>query len=85
MYDNLIKRLQEDKPSRRMMLTAADAIEELIKPRWVPVTERLPDDGEYVLAYSADDDFTTVEARHRFGAFQITHWMPLPEPPEEDN
>jgi hypothetical protein len=26
------------------MKKAADAIEELSKPRWIPVTERLPDD-----------------------------------------
>lgn len=49
---------------------------------WIPVKERLPDKGQYVLAYSADDDYMTVEARHNFDAFQITHWMPLPEPPE---
>ena len=73
MYDNLINRLQEDKPSRRMMLTAADAIEELCdlcasqskdyseavakylelwakQPRWIPVTERLPEEpGMYIV------------------------------------
>lgn len=51
--------------------------------RWIPVTEQLPEDGKYVLAYSADDDFMTVEARRKFEAFQITHWMPLPEPYQE--
>ena len=53
--------------------------------RWIPVTERLPENGEYVLAYSADDGFATVEARHKFEVFQITHWMPLPEPPKEED
>ena len=52
--------------------------------RWIPVTERLPEGGVYVLAYSADDDYMCVEARHKFAAFQITHWMPLPEPPKEE-
>ena len=52
---------------------------------WISVKERLPEDGKYVLAYSADDDFMKVEARHHFGVFQITHWMPLPEPPKEAN
>lgn len=51
--------------------------------KWISVKERLPDNGQYVLAYSEDDDFMTVEARHKFDAFQITHWMPLPEPPEK--
>lgn len=54
------------------------------KRKWIPVTERLPENGKYVLAYSADYDYTTVEARHKFEVFQITHWMPLPEPPKEE-
>lgn len=52
---------------------------------WISVKDRLPEYGRYVLVYSADDDFMTVEARHHFGLFQITHWMPLPEPPREVN
>ena len=70
---------------------AADAIQELQRlveanktPRWIPVTERLPEAGVYVLAYSADDDYMTVEAKHKFEAFQITHWIPLPQPPKEE-
>ena len=31
---------------------AADAIEELCKPKWIPVTERLPEDRQRVLAIS---------------------------------
>lgn len=64
----------------------ADCFAELEEsiPRWISVKERLPEDGKYVLAYSADDDYMTVEARHKFDAFQITHWMPLPEPPKEE-
>ena len=54
------------------------------KQRWIPVKERLPENGKYVLAYSADDDYTTIEARHKFEVFQITHRMPLPEPPKEE-
>lgn len=52
-------------------------------PKWISVKERLPEYGQYVLAYSADDDYMTVEARRKFDAFQITHWMPLPQPPKE--
>ena len=68
---------------------AADAIEELSKPRWIPVTERLPEkEGEY-LTYSKSGDV----CRNAFLVFPdgmtkwyhnyeiwggITHWMPLP-------
>lgn len=49
MYDELIKNLRVAGDfvslsgyQRDLMREAADAIEELSKPRWIPVTERLP-------------------------------------------
>ena len=51
MYELLVKRLRQkhmeyiatgDEMPGRIFLKAADAIEELSKPRWIPVTERLP-------------------------------------------
>lgn len=67
---------------RPVMAEAYEA--EATKLRWISVTERLPSDGVYVLAYSADDDYMCVEAKHKFAAFQITHWMPLPMPPKQE-
>lgn len=77
---NAIENMSEayDKLSRHMDDLAA------LMPRWIPVTERLPEAGVYVLAYSADDGYMCVEARHKFSVFQITHWMPLPQPPKEE-
>ena len=66
MCDELVKKIRhcatdpmhclscgEDKDGRcfkRLMTQAADAIEELSKPRWIPVTERLPEEpGEYIV------------------------------------
>lgn len=34
----------------RYALQAADAIEELSKPKWISVTERLPEIGTYIIA-----------------------------------
>ena len=58
-YDELVDRLRIDAkiadkglvimPS--VFLEAADAIEELSKPRWIPVTERLPEEYKDVLCY----------------------------------
>lgn len=87
---------------------AADAIEDLefacnryekdykdlcaYLPKWIPVTERLPETSTWVLTYRP-----TIEAI--WPAFltsagdwidedgipiEITHWMPLPEPPNEE-
>lgn len=64
-------------------------------PRWIPVTERLPDDGVEVLV-SVDensddcgyhvclyrgDEWVRSESGSGY-IFGVTHWMPLPEPPE---
>lgn len=76
-----------------------DFLKSLIKPGWIPVTERLPeihkevlvcneDYGEAELGFSevavwdGNDWICTwdMESRLHF----ITHWMPLPEPPKEE-
>ena len=63
--------------------------------RWIPVTERVPREFVSVLvcipsehpmpmvkeAYMANNWWTT-----KFGVYspkEVTHWMPLPEPPKE--
>lgn len=101
MYEELVKRLREHNgwALNETLDQAADAIEELSKPRWIPVTERLPDNiDEEVLVcnegYGKDGTgFATVAVYNGNGWLEcwerkqylacITHWMPLPEPPEE--
>lgn len=64
--------------------------------RWIPVTERLPEEFVSVLvhipsyapmptvreAYHVDDCWVTKIVI--FHDDDITHWMPLPEPPKEE-
>ena len=64
---------------------------------WIPVTERLPEKEGYVLAswkYINEDELYCDRLKYdgecfpweKFGfngKHKVTHWMPLPEPPEE--
>lgn len=66
------------------------------KQRWIPVTERLPERDVQVLGWYKDNPFS--QYRHEVVAWNgngwvfvyahryvtnVTHWMPLPEAPEE--
>lgn len=65
-------------------------------PRWINVKERLPKDGQKVIAAFRDGGGVIVDqARYSNGEFDfanwayvwhenITHWTPLPEPPKEE-
>ena len=57
--------------------------------KWIPVSERLPEDGESVLTYKNGNVDVQVYEKNRNGWIQgnwfwsmatVTHWMPLPEP-----
>lgn len=63
-------------------LPAADVVE---RPRWIPVTERLPDGEAWdrVLVYTDEGNIQTAP-KCKVGNGWITHWMPLPEPPKEE-
>ena len=60
--------------------------------RWIPVTERLPENFRYVLLWdSLDKDFFMGVLRdnnewyvpgYQDEPFNVTYWMPLPEPPK---
>lgn len=75
---------------------AIEAIREQEQRRWIPVTERLPEEfisvivsipSEHPLptvkeAYMANGCWVTKMAI--FPSNDITHWMPMPEPPNEE-
>lgn len=75
---------------------AADMLEKLAaekdakKPEWISVKDRLPENTEFVLVTNAD----CKSVNRGFAVFRdgewhspidnISYWMPLPEPPKED-
>ena len=57
--------------------------------RWIPVSERLPE-GRTVLVFKKEGsisiDTTYIDGGNYFwwksGQSKVTHWMPIPQPPE---
>lgn len=67
-------------------LPAAD----VVPGRWIPVEERLPEDMQETLCCFDDGFIATATYMVKYkdwelwqDAGEVTHWMPLPEPPEE--
>ena len=87
-----------------LLLKAADAIEDLDSRlnlhrqgkirRWIPVTERLPEEAGNYLTFSVGGTWGQLSAveisfwdckNFHVNSFTVvTHWMPLPEPPKAD-
>lgn len=76
-------------------------ISQVEQRQWIPVSERLPEIGETVLAFEPVDGVEPAQLQRRSAAFaadgwwdlqdeqpsrlhNVTHWMPLPNPPQED-
>ncbi len=70
-----------------------------LAPRWIPVAEQMPPDNSDSLAVISDEGFVSVHIVFygtRYGGpgwwyaadglpvgQSVTHWMPLPSPPEK--
>lgn len=61
---------------------------------WISVKDKLPEDDKLVLVYLTSNYFDLLKREKdclwhdSYGALEcsdasITHWMPLPEPPED--
>ena len=109
MYDELVKRLRNCASStvedcdgcpyiggyngtycmNGLITEAADAM-----PRWIPVTDRLPEKWKWVLVCFDGADVPSTGFVNSAGDwigedmytnYDVTHWMPLPEPPKEES
>ena len=92
--------VREDwEPTQRLywlgMLSASEAMNDLFRSRWIPVTERLPVNHDEVIislkGYEKTITASYIATKNFFaGVFhdhpieEVTAWMPLPEPYKED-
>ena len=60
-----------------------------MKTEWISVKDQLPDDADLVLVYSersgvrTDYYYNDEWEYYDRNQIEITHWMPLPEPPTQ--
>lgn len=67
---------------------------EAAKPKWISMEERKPKNGQHVLTIDSIGKQEVCyynEVKNAFGEcawlsyiYNITHWMPMPEPPKEE-
>lgn len=87
---NVVEKTEWDK--LMFLVDAANQILEAAK--WIPVDERLPENGTRCLVvrydYVTDTPFVDILwfdnswwNRINSGDYAVTHWMPLPQPPKE--
>ncbi|MXF21665.1 ead/Ea22-like family protein [Escherichia coli] len=85
--------------SQAYKLNALDGNSPVTPDGWISCSERMPDDGQHVIILC--DGAFVLYAQYRDGEFfdvvrngeeffetqsrNVTHWMPLPEPPQEIN
>ena len=70
-----------------------DTLEQIEQePKWIPVSERLPEDGEEVLCFLGSEEMAVLFRRNDWGqdewvdggfatgSYDVVAWMPLPKP-----
>ena len=51
--------------------------------KWISVNDRLPEAGKFVLIYNEINGVCLdYHDGATFGYYDVTHWMPLPNPPK---
>lgn len=58
---------------------------------WISIKDRLPNRDTWVLVFARQGSYMNFKVDYItrdgiwFNSVRVTHWMPLPEPPKEDD
>lgn len=70
---------------------AVECMQEQERSKWISVADKLPEHENAVLCVTKNGNPFIGRYDHKWnhwrvsGSVTVTHWMPLPEPPKEDN
>ena len=96
----ILEKSFEKQYEKRGLLTAPHTVKDLIDngvtvQEWIPVTDRLPEVGGYVVCIAKRNPFSRfmpMVARIEKNGWvnpiteqyisEVTHWMPIPQPPK---
>lgn len=90
----MLKQIGIEMAKTRVMEAPTVDAAEVVRGMWIPVTERLPDDdipsSAYLCWWSGHCQICKYWRSRKAFEFNgrvvhVTHWMPLPEPPKEEN
>lgn len=86
--------LEELSRENESLAKSVNEASKILRKRWIPVTERLPEAGERVLCYCRANIYEVMKMRtdgdwvydtnHVYMHSFVTHWMPLPRLPKEE-
>ncbi len=99
--DTLMKQaadaIEELSRENESLAKSVNEASEILRKRWIPVTERLPDIGGRVLCMCRANIYEVMKRRTDNKWVQatntvsvvymsgfVTHWMPLPQPPKAE-
>ena len=96
-YAQAADAIEELSRENESLAKSVNEASEILRKRWIPVTERLPEQGKRYLVIRFDEvtktqfiDILWHDAHDLWwnrlykGQYNVTHWMPLPEPPKEE-
>lgn len=100
--DQAADAIEELSRENESLAKSVNEASEILRKRWIPVAERLPESqGPFLTRYGFGD--ASIETgqffygvlyylyadaephwQHESVGVEVTHWMPLPEPPKEE-